>query len=58
VNRFPKIKEAFTVKPKMIFVDHYFRPYQKKLYPKTTRQKKKKKKKKNLLAQLQVPSNS
>jgi len=28
VNRFPKIKKAFTVKPKMIFVDHYFRPYQ------------------------------
>jgi hypothetical protein len=28
VNRFSKIKEAFTVKPKMIFVDHYFRPYQ------------------------------
>jgi hypothetical protein len=28
VSRFPKIKEAFTVKPKMIFVDHYFRPYQ------------------------------
>jgi hypothetical protein len=28
VNRFPKIKEAFTVKPKIIFVDHYFRPYQ------------------------------
>jgi hypothetical protein len=28
VNRFPKIKETFTVKPKMIFVDHYFRPYQ------------------------------
>jgi hypothetical protein len=24
VNRFPKIKEAFTVKPKMVFVDHYF----------------------------------
>jgi hypothetical protein len=28
VNRFPKIKEAFTVKPKMIFVDHYFCFYQ------------------------------
>jgi hypothetical protein len=28
VNRFPKIKEAFTVKTKMIFVDHYFRPNQ------------------------------
>jgi hypothetical protein len=28
VNRFSKIKEAFMVKPKMIFVDHYFRPYQ------------------------------
>jgi hypothetical protein len=28
VNRFPKIKEGFTVKPKMIFVDHYFRLYQ------------------------------
>jgi hypothetical protein len=28
VNRFSKIKEAFTVKPKMIFVDYYFRPYQ------------------------------
>jgi len=28
VNRFPKIKETFTVKSKMIFVDHYFRPYQ------------------------------
>jgi hypothetical protein len=28
VNHFPKIKEAFMVKPKMIFVDHYFRPYQ------------------------------
>lgn len=28
VNRFPKIKEGFTVKPKMIFVDRYFRPYQ------------------------------
>jgi hypothetical protein len=28
VNRFPKIKEGFTVKPKMIFVDHYFLPYQ------------------------------
>jgi hypothetical protein len=28
VNRFLKIKEAFMVKPKMIFVDHYFRPYQ------------------------------
>jgi len=28
VNRFPKIKEGFTVKPKMIFVDHYFCPYQ------------------------------
>jgi hypothetical protein len=28
VNHFPKIKEAFTAKPKMIFVDHYFRPYQ------------------------------
>jgi hypothetical protein len=28
VNRFPKIKEDFTVKPKMIFVDCYFRPNQ------------------------------
>jgi hypothetical protein len=28
VNRFPKIKETFTVKMKMISVDHYFRPYQ------------------------------
>jgi len=28
VNRFPKIKEAFTVKTKIVFVDHYFRPYQ------------------------------
>jgi hypothetical protein len=28
INRFPKIKEVFTVKPKMVFVDHYFRPYQ------------------------------
>jgi hypothetical protein len=28
VNRFSKIKEAFTVKPKMVFVDHYFHPYQ------------------------------
>jgi hypothetical protein len=28
VNRFPKIKEGFTVKPKIIFVNHYFRPYQ------------------------------
>jgi hypothetical protein len=28
VNRFPKIKEGFTVKPKMVFVDRYFRPYQ------------------------------
>jgi hypothetical protein len=28
INRFPKIKEAFTVKPKMVFVDQYFRPYQ------------------------------
>jgi hypothetical protein len=27
-NRFPKIKEAFTVKLKMISVDHYFHPYQ------------------------------
>jgi len=27
VNRFPKIKETFTVKLKIIFVDHYFRPY-------------------------------
>jgi hypothetical protein len=26
--RFPKIKEGFTVKLKMIFVDHYFRPCQ------------------------------
>jgi hypothetical protein len=26
VNRFPKIKEAFTVKRKMISADHYFRP--------------------------------
>jgi hypothetical protein len=24
----PKIKEGFTVKPKMVFVDRYFRPYQ------------------------------
>jgi hypothetical protein len=28
VNRFPKIKEVFTVKLKMISVDLYFRPYQ------------------------------
>jgi hypothetical protein len=28
VNRFPKIKETFTVKLKMIFVGHYFCPYQ------------------------------
>jgi hypothetical protein len=28
VNRFSKIKEAFTVKLKMIFIDHYFRPHQ------------------------------
>jgi hypothetical protein len=28
VNHFPKIKEGFTVKLKMVFVDHYFRPYQ------------------------------
>jgi hypothetical protein len=28
VNRFPKIKEAFTVKLKMIFVDYYFCPHQ------------------------------
>jgi hypothetical protein len=28
INRFSKIKEAFTVKPKMVFVDHYFRHYQ------------------------------
>jgi hypothetical protein len=28
VNRFSKIKEAFTVKLKMISVDHYFQPYQ------------------------------
>jgi hypothetical protein len=28
VNRFLEIKEAFTVKLKKIFVDHYFRPYQ------------------------------
>jgi hypothetical protein len=28
VNRFSKIKEVFTVKPKMISVDHYFRPHQ------------------------------
>jgi hypothetical protein len=28
VNRFSKIKEGFTVKSKIIFVDHYFRPYQ------------------------------
>jgi hypothetical protein len=27
VNRFPKIKKAFTVKPKMIFFDYYFHPY-------------------------------
>jgi hypothetical protein len=57
VNRFPKIKEAFTVKPKMIFVDHYFRPYQ---TPKNTKiilrqnkrsiKKKKKKKKKKLIS--------
>jgi len=28
VNRFSKIKEGFTVKPKMIFVDHYFLSFQ------------------------------
>jgi hypothetical protein len=28
VNRFPKIKKTFTVKLKMIFVDHYFCSYQ------------------------------
>jgi hypothetical protein len=28
VNRFQKIKEGFTVKPKIIFVDHYFLSYQ------------------------------
>jgi hypothetical protein len=28
VNLFSQIKESFTVKPKMIFIDHYFRPYQ------------------------------
>jgi hypothetical protein len=28
VNSFPKIKKCFTVKPKMIFIDHYFRPSQ------------------------------
>jgi hypothetical protein len=28
VNSFSKIKEAFTIKLKMIFVNHYFRPYQ------------------------------
>jgi hypothetical protein len=28
VNRFPKIKEAFTIKLKLIFVDYYFHPYQ------------------------------
>jgi hypothetical protein len=28
VNHFLKIKEAFTVKLKMIFIDHYFRSYQ------------------------------
>jgi hypothetical protein len=28
VIRFPKIKEAFMVKLKMIFVDHYFCPHQ------------------------------
>jgi hypothetical protein len=28
VNRFPKIKEAYIVKLKMIFVNHYFRPYE------------------------------
>jgi hypothetical protein len=27
VNRFSKIKETFTVKPKMISVDHYFHPH-------------------------------
>jgi hypothetical protein len=26
VNRFPKIKEVFMVKMKIISVDHYFRP--------------------------------
>jgi hypothetical protein len=28
INHFPKIKEAFMVKPKMIFIDHYFCPNQ------------------------------
>jgi hypothetical protein len=28
VSRFAKIKEAFTVKLKMISVNHYFRPHQ------------------------------
>jgi hypothetical protein len=28
INHFPKIKEAFTVKQKMIFVDHYLHPHQ------------------------------
>jgi hypothetical protein len=28
INCFPKIEEAFTVKPKIVFVDHYFRSYQ------------------------------
>jgi hypothetical protein len=28
INRFPKIKEAFTVKLKMISVNHYFLPHQ------------------------------
>jgi hypothetical protein len=28
INCFPKIKEAFTVKLKIIFVDYYFRGYQ------------------------------
>jgi hypothetical protein len=28
INSFSKIKEAFTVKQKIISVDYYFRPYQ------------------------------
>jgi len=28
VNHFSKIKEGFTIKLKITFVDHYFRPYQ------------------------------
>jgi hypothetical protein len=28
INRFLKIKKAFTIKLKIIFVDHYFCPYQ------------------------------